>query len=656
MINLGNFGFRQVERPGIAQRVEQPSAGAAIASLGTVLGAVSEKMQEDKDALNKARGATFWTEARVKANEIQAGLVEEVRAGNVKVDDMLTEFRTRSSNWISTRLEKEPDDFKTLVEGPANNFFDSEQVTVFNQATGLRQSSFSAELVKSSELSKQAALTDPFAASDDLKQTYAAIGPKTGWPEEKLAAQLIADTESIFVENRINWAGQNTSIQELKAEEARMGDASYMPGLGNSRDRVRDYIQTRIREVKGDKDAISRQWEQDVVTQIGIYNDLLSNGDKIPPAVQDDLDKFRRSIAGTKHAKVMDAIVKDNVAVRELATKPLIRQRAMLEEAEADAREATSPKQALELKERKERLTSAYRSNVKQMKENPYAYAARVHGVEFPPLDFSRDLSAQLMQRDRVRSSVQAKTGINPGLLTVEEATQLGELMDSLPAEKQTQMFKGLATADKQTQGVTLGTLGKVDPLKMHAGVHALSGHTASVNGKSGRNLSTMLLEGDKIIKGKMINITEKSRARIRDEVAAYAGPAYAHDPEAFAGIEPMVTAFLAFKTKDGGSLELDVKQRDEAIRNAVDIVTGGIVDFNDRKVVMPYGMKSGDFKGKAPVAISNTLLRRGYSAGQINAMSITLHQADDDGLYYMFNGRNGVPDGKGGVLTVRVR
>lgn len=117
-----------------------------------------------------------------------------------------------------------------------------------------------------------------------------------------------------------------------------------------------------------------------------------------------------------------------------------------------------------------------------------------------------------------------------------------------------------------------------------------------------------------------------------------------------------MVTSFLAFQQKDKGSLTM--KPSPEEIRQAVDIVTGGIVEFNDSTTILPYGMRPGEFKEKAPVAITGALSELGYSQTQRNRMidTVQLRPSNLPDEYYLFNGRDPIMGRNGQPARVRIR
>lgn len=478
-------------------------------------------------------------------------------------------------------------------------------------------------------------------------------------PEELQAQRLKFEDglQRAFVSNRVNWAGMENNVGTLREELSRMQKPEYMTELGDGKPRVRDYIETRIRELNAGKEAKNREWEISVTNQMRLYADLLENGGQIPPGVQDDLVNFERSIKGSKFAEPFALIRKENTETRSMALAPLGEQQALIAQTKAEAIAASNDLvKAVALKNKVERQETAYARNVKAIQENPGAYAERVHGIKPPVIDFKQDLTGQFRSREQWRVGVEATTGVNPGLIRPEEAETMVQVMKALPASGQEQIFKAISASDPQTQRATLAQLGKVDPVTMYAGAHTVANHTARVNGVPGRSVGRMLLEGGKMVSDKQITMGKGAQSTIDAEVAKYAGGAMAHDPEAFAAIAPMVTAYLAFQEKDRGSLEL--KPSAKEIQQAVDIVTGGVVSYNDSTTILPYGMTAGDFKQKAPVAITMKLTELGYSESQRNSMlnTVTVKPAETADEFYLFNGRNPIFGKDGSPVRVRVR
>ncbi len=656
MINLGNFGNTNVRRPDATAPVQQPSRGAVMVNIGQMVGNLAQQMGAEKAELNKARGGALLAEAKVQAHQLQAGLVERVNRGEIKPEDMVSVYQTEYAGLQERLLDGQDDSLKQLVSGPMGDMFKVSEIGVFDMGQAKIRDGFEAEMISARGSFERLALTDPAGAIDQLNQVYDSIGPKAGWDSARISAAKQKDAQSFYTNNRLNWAGQEESISQLKAEEAKLSDDNYLPQLGDNRVRYRDYVQTRIRELKSQKEARTRDWEVSTVNQMRLFGDLYENGAKIPPGIQDEVTKFEQSIKGTKYAPLFAAMKRENAETREMAMSPLSQQARMIEKTSQAVMDAQDPETAQRLKAKNERMTANFARNIKSIQADPYGYAKNVHGIETAPLDFSRDMSGQLQERDRVRMQVQARTGVNPGMFIDAEAQQIVQLMDSLPAAQQEGMFRVLAGSDQDTQRVTLAQLGKVDPLKMYAGAHTLARHTANVNGVGGRSVGAMLLEGQKLVAGKQIQMEPKTESTIRAEVAKYAGAALSHDPEAFAAVAPMVTSFLAFQQKDRGNLTMKPSQ--EEIKQAVDIVTGGIVKFNDSTTILPYGMKPGEFKEKAPAAVTGALSSLGYSQTQRNRMidTVQLRPSNKPDEYYLFNGRDPIMGRDGQPARVRIR
>ena len=657
MINLGNFGNLEVQRPDATRPVQQPSVGAAISNIGKMVGNLSQQLEAEKAELNKARGGTLLADARVKAHELQVGLTDRVNRGEVKPEDMMSEYQAGYAALQERLLDGQDDSLRQLVADPMANMFKVSEIGVFDAAQAKVRDGFEAEMVSARGSFQQLALSDPAGASTGIAQVYSNIGPKAGWDQAKIAAAVQKDTQAFYTNSKLNWAGQNESMGDLKAEEARLSDDGYLPELGDNRVRYRDYVQTRIRELKSAKEARTRDWEVGVTNQMRMYGELLENGGRIPPGVEDDIVAFSNSIKGTKYAPVFRAMQDENKETRTMAMAPVGEQVRQIEKVRAAAIDnPDNPESAVAAKKKLERMQANLGRNLTAIKADPYGYAANVHGIEIAPLNFAADMSGQLALRERQRAQVQARTGVNPGLFTDAEAGQMVTLMDTLPAAQQEGMFKLLAGTGRDTQAATLKQIGKTDPVKMYAGAHALANHSARVNGVANRSVGRILLEGQQLIGKKQMELAKGAQAKIDQDVTKYVGSALAHDPDAFAGVAPMVTAFLAFQQKDRGTMTMNPSAQD--IKDAVDIVTGGVVEINGSATILPYGMTAGNFKQAAPVAITKALSGLGYSADQRNKMieTVTLKPSDKQEEFFLFNGRSPIVGKDGQPVRVRVR
>lgn len=632
---LADEGMRaQAEANQIAKEAGQLKTGALLTDLKAGLADIDRRVQMDlnggKIASREEAQKRFEDESLALNLSTMEKVPESLRdLAKAKSGELMGETFASLGAFLDKHATSEARGSLTAIE---NGLFD--QVINGNGNVGLIRQQF------------DAALTGNTAA---LRFT----------PEELQAQKLRFDDglQGALISHRINVTGMETNVGTLREELGRMQKPEYMTELGDGKPRVRDYIETRIRELNAGKEAKNREWEISVTNQMRLYADLLENGGQIPPGVQDDLVNFERSIRGSKFAEPFALIRKENTETRSMALSPLGEQQALIAQTKAEAIAASNdPVKAVALKHKVERQEAAFARNVKAIQENPGAYAERVHGIKPPAIDFKQDLTGQFRNREQWRVGVESTTGVNPGLIRPEEAETMVQVMKALPVAGQEQIFKAIAGSDPQTQRATLAQLGKVDPVTMYAGAHTVASHTARVNGVPGRSVGRMLLEGGKMVADKQITMGKGAQSTIDAEVAKYAGGAMAHDPEAFAAITPMVTAFLAFQEKDRGSLEL--KPSAKEIQQAVDIVTGGVVSYNDSTTILPYGMTAGDFKQKAPVAITNALTTLGYSESQRNSMlnTVTIKPAETADEFYLFNGRDPIFGKDGSPVRVRVR
>lgn len=454
------------------------------------------------------------------------------------------------------------------------------------------------------------------------------------------------------VSERLNEIGKTDSTAMLREEIRRLKDDAYQPELGDRRVQVRDYAESRIRELEAGLRVRKGEWENTMKTQLGQWQALFRSGNAIPPGVQDELSQFERATAGTEIGKAFQFEKKTYQLSRDLALADLPGQQQKVGEAKARAAAAQNPEQAVQLTMQAASLQNLYASNQQRVRANPYQYAAEVHGITVPPLDLSQNLSQQLAQRGAAVAKVKAATGVNPGLLKPEEADALKTSIKALPVQLQGDFFKGLQRTDRETAKATLAQLGTVDPVLMASGMHDLNGHLEI---GTRRPVGNLVREGQKLLEDKALTIPGKADKSIELAFKNHYSEALGSDPSAYQAALQQTRAILAFRAKEAGSIDISTSPAD--VRNAAALAIGQIGEINGQRTLIPYGMRGSEFEVKAPVAIANALQAQGYKPEQVNTLreSVTLEPADF-GSYRLKSGRDYVVGKNGQIVTVEIR
>jgi hypothetical protein len=78
-------------------------------------------------------------------------------------------------------------------------------------------------------------------------------------------------------------------------------------------------------------------------------------------------------------------------------------------------------------------------------------------------------------------------------------------------------------------------------------------------------------------------------------------GEAFAGYPEAEAQVYDAVKAYIAGAGDSYGSVDdIGISDLEELVSDAVENITGGVAEINDRKVVLPFGVSEEEFISKA--------------------------------------------------------
>jgi hypothetical protein len=93
----------------------------------------------------------------------------------------------------------------------------------------------------------------------------------------------------------------------------------------------------------------------------------------------------------------------------------------------------------------------------------------------------------------------------------------------------------------------------------------------------------------------------------------------------------------------------------DKLAELAISLATGGVSDYNDRKVIRPYGMKADDFESAIETQLEIVAKNTGFDLGDIEDLPL-FAVPGQDGAYYLLSGNKILPDKQGKPVIVRVK
>lgn len=306
---------------------------------------------------------------------------------------------------------------------------------------------------------------------------------------------------------------------------------------------------------------------------------------------------------------------------------------------------------------RLEMLDRAVQANNKLFADDPVGFAQNRIGEDVQPLDLSGNtelLSSQLADRADTLTALQQNVGVAvpKKLLRPQEAQQLTTLMETAPASQKAAILDAIrrgAGGDTKAYTTTLQQISQGAPSAAAAGmIMDKSGRVADNIAPS--TAATTILEGAEARREKsgLKGIPMPKDTDLRVEFADKLKGVTAGN--SFAAEKIYQTAqdyYAGVKSRKG-----DVSgEYDKTLwREAIDVATGGIYDYNGQgKVLLPWGMSEDQFNNEVNRAWKSQIIDAGIKAppGQYGLQSY------GDSQYLIKLGAGYLYDNKGAPVVL---
>lgn len=294
--------------------------------------------------------------------------------------------------------------------------------------------------------------------------------------------------------------------------------------------------------------------------------------------------------------------------------------------------EATKPTAGADEFEREQKqydlLSQALAHADKERKADPLAWAS-LNGFEVAPINWenSRDAQQAFITRGAIAQQLSERYGTPFTVLTKAEASQISKHLNDGAEDDKLMMLKAIADGINDPQGyaATLQQIRPDSPATMVAGsligmdrIQKIGGlFNDTVTPIRGEDVARAILKGEAILNPSKVQRQQDGKStgvampgKLNESIYGLLGDALAGDLETEQGVVSAVRAYYAArmdKAKSEGGL-ID----DNLLNEAVQLVTGGIAEHADKKVIMPFGMNEIDFLDQAEAKLKQQL---GYRA-----------------------------------------
>lgn len=262
-----------------------------------------------------------------------------------------------------------------------------------------------------------------------------------------------------------------------------------------------------------------------------------------------------------------------------------------------------------------DKLLSAANDVRKARNDDPVQFAMSAGGYGIKPIqDFSKpqDLAVELRARASAASKISTDYGTPTAILSKPEASTISKLLRGAPVDQQKQYLGAMAQGvqDINLYKATMQSLAPDDPLLASAGMDMAQGHKAG----TGRDVADLVLAGRNIInppsredgknhEGGRSLIKLPPQDQLKTIFDSETNGAFQGTPGARDLFEQRALAIYAKLITDVGDYSGNL---DSAYwRSAIQQSTGGIGNYNGKKIVMPWGMPADKFKDGAAVRLA---------------------------------------------------
>ncbi len=585
-----------------------------------------------------------WTEqmlaAKEKAAPGAAGFTPEILK---QFDDYATKAVSERPNAITQKLLQEGfQNLRTLIGQDALGF--EAQARVDH-----RVNSVEAGLNKAA----QAVLTDPRQRAIAMNEQMAYINsidipPKA---KEALKERALQAIDSAALNGEINRSRNSTKAMDVLLDRMGKGEFAGVPAqsLAAAETRVLNFKNSLI--VKAE--AAERRKLTGLEQQAKRLSWYVENGRDIPP---NEIDAFTRNARGTAFEGALMPILEEQKAVSALAVLPPDQQVARVKELQASYGETPSKEQITHLA----KLQRYVNNNLKLLNDSPLDYAAQREGAQVTPLDLQKpDTWAETLgARTAILTDQSRRNGVVPKGLLPQEVQQIGAALKTAKPEQARELLAKLYAGfgDDKVYRATMQQLAPDNPVMAVAGIAAARGLESSTD----RSVADYILRGQQLLRqdtkedgkpsgGKLIPMPKEADLSVA--FANLEGNAFAGREQARNAYYQAAKSIYAAKSAEEGdySGEINHKRWD----TAMNLATGGIDTYNGRSIVLPYGVKVGEFKDgmkqRIPALIAAGRLTDGWTPEKLRDLPL---ENAGDGRYF-FRVGDGVLVGKDGRPVV---
>lgn len=643
-IPVGNFGNQTAQAaPGVRVPTGAFVDGSAEAmqQTGRQLSGIGADLLE---AQSRAQTLRQMTESKGALVGLQDEISRSVEAGDLDPAKAQTVWDERSKKLMGDQLSKVAMGQRDTVGAQLGELGQSLGFRVRDAATKRTQQNIGGDLTALGIALERE--NDPAKASALYDQSVRAMGPSAGWAPAQIENNINTFREKAYATKayslvngaRNSMADLNKVESMLNSEEFAALDPQRRAVLLNTTTGYKTALEQRAVAQAQRAEIQAAKRDRQAAGIFAEVQQLSTQGKKLDPQY---LAGAAAAMTGTPYEAAFKAAVEQAPAGTAFAMQPLSAQREMLDGLLATGnREGWTPTR----QEMYDKAQKSYETSQREYKEDPLRAAVDRNVLpELAPLDVSggiagitQGVQARLEQAQQVE--VVAGRPVSP--FTSDEAVQVASLFNTLPPD---QRATSIATLSKVVGTRTMSAIAaQLDSKDRSLALAAALGDQQRPNGGL---VSEQILRGEQAMKDK--RVPDADVTRWRTEIAAEVRGVFATPEMEDAVIDAAVRV----------RADADVRKEGRSIRNAIENVAGGIVDFNGGKIPLPLGMTESQFERSLVALTPDSFTDQApdgnvFVAGKAVPVSEFVKGLPDAVLRHAGQGRYTVSSGTGFVLN----
>lgn len=682
-IPIGNFGFQTAgTQQGAASNPGATAVGSSLKNSGNAMMGVGEDMQrreeeEEKERQRVAKENKQRQDAMEKANAADALLDYEIYAQETAADiEQQVQTGTLDYNEASQQYDS--------LMAKAPQYQSSDQLIMQGYQRGTKRAAFKGQssVTRASQKAMSADYRSRFDSGLDKLGKMAGmpgadveevngradslriIGEQSGMPQNQIDKKLQDFKDS-------NWFNQASQMQNEYSDsidgltrlkhQLVSHDGFYAEKLDpEKRTALIKSIDGRIDQLNNRAERAADKREAQAERALGEMDKQVASG--VPGTAQQWL-AWSEQVKGTAFEGEFKDRLDDEREVQGLLRKPLAEQTAYIQQ---KRQQMATQGANLRTQANLNRLDAAVEANTKMLRETPLVFNQNTTGQETQPISITslatpdgRNLiGTQLRDRFNTVTALQKKYGpqvaLNPWL--PQESDAIKQMLATGSNEVQLGILSTIAQASPNGQSYTaaLKAVAADQPALMLAGMAQYRQLTT----ETGRSVADTILRGNKILTAK--SATMPTEEKFLSDFDGQVGNAFPF------GSQERAQAFLAYKSiyaalsEDWGVSHKDDKSlinrgAANTAKWAAQIATGGIFDYNGRKVIPPYGMKEDKFLSNVGIQIEGIVKNTGYRQNDLDDMPLA-SVPGKEGLYYLLFSDQYLRDKEGNPVMVNAK